>query len=42
MSKLTESFGGIRVKFETNIFNARVVIKQLKEQIKKICTEGSD
>lgn len=42
MSKLTESFGGIRVKFETNIFNARVVIKQLKEQIKNICTEGSD
>lgn len=42
MSKLTESFGGIRVKFETNIFNARVVIKQLKEQIKKIFTEGSD
>lgn len=42
MSKLTESFGGIRVKFETNIFNARVVIKQLKEQIKKICTERSD
>lgn len=42
MSKLTESFGGIRVKFETNIFNACVVIKQLKEQIKKIFTEGSD